>query len=127
MMLKTRILLESQQVPETGKLILRVDQVVDIEISCEEAQRLVSVFVLTEIGNLLHGEAPTLVIGDRTVWRVPVHLTRPSYGDLGQVGAIDVDVSTGELYYSSQSIRSIESNARDLVSRLSPQTAPAIG
>ena len=117
----TDILLEGQALPEAGVLTVQVNQ------TAKEAQRKVSVFVLTEIGNLLHGETPVLVIGEQAVWRVPVHLTRPSFGDLGQVGYIDVDVTSGELIFTSKSITSIERHAQALVNRLAPQAAPAVG
>lgn len=123
----TDILLERQGVISKGLLTLQVDQRVEVNVSAEEAQRKVSVFALTEIGNLLHGKTPILVVSERAAWRVPVHLTRPSFGDLGQVGYIDVDVTSGELILTPETVSSIERNAQDLVDRIAPQAAPAIG
>jgi hypothetical protein len=123
----TGILIEGQTLPETGTLTVQVDRTVEIVVSADEAQRKVSVFALMEIGNLLHGETPTLVVGERVVWRVPVHLTRPSFGDLGQVGHIDVDVESGELVFTPETISLIERNAEGLVERLAPQAASAVG
>ena len=123
----TEILIEGQALPETGTLTVQVDQTVEIMVSAGEARRKVSVFVLMEIGNLLHGETPILAVGERIVWRVPVHLTRPSFGDLGQVGHIDVDVKSGELIFTPETISLIERNAENLVKRLAPQAAPTVG
>jgi hypothetical protein len=123
----TGILIEGQTLPETGVLTVRVDRTIDIDVSADQARRKVSVFVLTEIGNLLHGEMPILVVGERVVWRVPVHLTRPSFGNMGQVGHIDVDVKSGELLVDPEMISLIEHNAENLVERLAPQAAPAVG
>ncbi len=123
----TGILIEGQTLPETGVLTVQVDRTIEIGVSADKAQRKVSVFVLTEIGNLLHGEPPTLVVGEQVVWRVPVHLTRPSFGNIGQVGHVDVDIESGELFINPEIISLIEHNAKNLVERLAPQAAPAIG
>jgi hypothetical protein len=90
---------------------------VQINIPAEEAQRRVSLFVLKEISNLMHGETPVLVIGERACWRVPVHLTFPTTGNVGQVGSIDVDVSSGELQVPPETIAQIEANAQDIAQR----------
>jgi len=111
------ILLERQAVPTRGALRVQVNQTVQINISAEEAQRRVSVFVLRKIGNLMHGEMPTLVIGERTCWRVPVHLTFPTHGDAGQVGSVDVDVKSGELQIPPDVIAKLEANAQAVAQR----------
>ena len=111
------ILLERQQVPTTGVLTVQVNQAVHINVSAEEAQRKVSVFVLKKISNLMHGETPTLVLGERTSWRVPVHLTFPAMGDVGQIGTIDVDVTSGELCASPDIIAAIEAHAESTARR----------
>ena len=111
------ILLERQSVPATGLLRVRVNQTVQINVSADDAQRRVSVFVLNQISNLMHGGLPILVIGQRACWRVPVHLTFPSAGDVGQVGSIDVDVTSGELQVSPDVIAQIEANAQAIAQR----------
>lgn len=45
----------------------------------------------------LMGQEPSLVIGERVVWRVPVVFTATHVGVVGKVGEIDVDVESGEL------------------------------
>ncbi len=63
----TDILIKGQTLPKSGILTVQVDQTIEIAVSADEARRMVSVFVLTEIGNLLHGETPMLVVGKRIV------------------------------------------------------------
>ena len=111
------ILLEQQQAPTTGVLTVQVNQAVQINISAKEAQRKVSVFVLRRISNLMHGETPTLILGERVCWRVPVHLTFPGTGDVGPVGSIDVDVSSGDLHTTPAIIAEIESYATSVAQR----------
>jgi hypothetical protein len=68
-----------------------------IEVNAETAQRKVTGWLVSEVGNLLVGDAPKLVITDRAVWRVPVLLTSPSRGVVGIVGSVDVDAQSGEV------------------------------
>jgi len=44
----------------------------DIHITATVARRRVSRLVISEIGNLLYGGAPSLFVGERICWRVPV-------------------------------------------------------
>jgi hypothetical protein len=74
-----------------------------VNITDYTAQRKVTKLLLDEVGNQLYGEQPSLVVGRRLLWRVPVWLALPTTGPLGQVGVLDVDAKTGEVL-SSQSI-----------------------
>ena len=60
-----------------------------MKLSPEEARRRVNTFVHLEVSSQMHAESPRLVIGDRVCWRVPVHLTFPSFGDVDRVGFLD--------------------------------------
>jgi predicted DNA-binding antitoxin AbrB/MazE fold protein len=93
-----------------------------VRVSATAARRRVSGFVLNEISYLMGGGEPTLVIGERTVWRVPVILTFPTDGPVGTVGTIEVDAETGELHTSPQLIEEITRNAETLAGRLPPET-----
>jgi predicted DNA-binding antitoxin AbrB/MazE fold protein len=93
-----------------------------VRVSATAARRKVSGFVLNEISYLMGGGEPTLVIGKRTVWRVPVILTFPTHGPVGTVGTIDVDAETGELFTSPQLVEEITRNAETLTARLPPET-----
>ncbi len=136
----TDILLEQQPVSFTGALTLQVDQTIEIKVSAETVQRHVSRFVHMEISTQMHAETPVLVlrhtarqrpehgdgqdsvVSDQAVWRVPVHLTFPAFGDVGCVGFIHVDPLTGELETFQSVIEDIERNADKLAARF---TSPA--
>jgi predicted DNA-binding antitoxin AbrB/MazE fold protein len=92
-----------------------------VRVTAETARRQVNRFVLDEISYLMGGEQPSLVETDRLVWRVPVVLTYPDQGVVGQAGSIDVDAETGELLLTSEIIEEIKQNARTLADRLPPQ------
>lgn len=115
------ILLESP-VPEIGRLSIHIHADVQINVTAVEAQRRVTQLVHQRISSQMHGESPTLMLSQRTYWRVPVHLTFPSIGDAGQIGVIDVDVETGETNTTDSLIQDIERNAEDIARRLSPAT-----
>ena len=58
---------------------------------------------------------PELVVsGDVIAWRVPVVLSLPGLGDLGQVGAVDVDARSGELPLAEDNRQTIVQHARRL-------------
>ena len=95
-------------------------------VTAATAQRKVNRFVLDEISYLMGGEQPTLVETDRLVWRVPVVLTYPTHGTVGQVGFIDVDAENGELLLAPETVEEITHNARALAARLSPEATSQI-
>lgn len=109
------VMLETIAPPDVGFLELNIQQKVEIKTSRDIARRRVSIFVGEQIANLLYGESPTLVLrGERAFWRVPVALATASLGRIGQVGALEVDVATGELCISEKVIQEIEINAQRL-------------
>jgi hypothetical protein len=74
------------------------------------AQRHVTRWVVSEVGNMLMGGAPQLVVSEQTVWRVPVMLGSSQRGILGEVGTVDVDAQTGELLLSDELAEQILQN-----------------
>jgi len=79
------------------------------------ARQKVNVFLLDKVGTGLLSESPDLAaIGGRLYWRVPVALNLPGRGRLGQVGAIDVDVQTGEVLTDDTLISDITRHANQL-------------
>lgn len=122
---RNSIVLMGQPLPEIGRFDLSVDISTMINVSPEEAVRKVNRFVHRKISYLMRGEKPDLLVAQRVYWRVPVYLAFPSHGSLGEVGSIDVDVETGELRFTDQSIEEIERRAYDLAARFAPETAPA--
>ncbi len=109
------LMIETVTPPESGKFRLKLQLAADILVSADSARRRVSTFVGEEIADLLYGERPDLVWQERGVsWRVPVVLSSRALGRIGVVGAIDVDVKTGELIVSADLIQALEENAQRL-------------
>ena len=91
--------------------------------SAPAAQRRVNRFVADEIGYLLRGGEPTLVVSERMLWRVPILLALPTTGPLGEVGNIDVDVETGQIAATTEQIAAISRHAEDLANAHSTRSA----
>ena len=91
------VLIERVSVPESGILDLQVPSI-QINISAEQARRIVNRWLLNEVSYMMHAHIPTLVINGHTRWRVPAVLTATHVGTVGVVGAVDVDATTGEMF-----------------------------
>jgi hypothetical protein len=88
-----------------------------LHVTAVEARRLVSRLVISEIGNLLYGGEPTLAVGERIWWRVPVLLAYPDRGLAGQVGILDVDVETGAVLATPEQLAALAEHAFYLAER----------
>lgn len=109
--------------PEDADVRIDISISAHIGITALSAQRKVSRLLLEQVGNLVYGESPSLVTGARLLWRVPVWVSSPSRGALGQVGTIDVDVQTGEIIYSPDLLKNITDQAIILAEHPTPNAA----
>jgi hypothetical protein len=89
----------------------------ELPISAFRARQLVNVLTKMEVSSQMGAGSPTLVGGERPCWSVPVWLTEPDRGPVGQAGSLLVDARTGEVLADSQSLREIAENARRLAER----------
>jgi hypothetical protein len=123
--MKSAILLEDHSIWDTGTFDLHVDRRIEIQVPAEKARRAVNYFVHMYISTQMHAETPSLVIGagELVAWRVPVHLTFPSFGDVGCVGYIHVDTATGEVDQSDETMEAIRRDATELALRFTSPTA----
>ena len=94
--------LERMVLPEYADVKIEVSVSARINVTNIAAQRKVSRLLLDLVGTQLYGESPSLVAGERLVWRVPIWLGLPTVGPVGQLGALDVDTQTGEVLYTQQ-------------------------
>ena len=107
------ILIDSIQLPERGRVEIKLDVTAVINTSAEEARKKVGVFVGNEIADLLSAEMPDLLwIEDEAFWRVPVVLSSKTMGRIGKVGALDVSVESGEIRITEEAVGEIEENAQ---------------
>ena len=94
-----------------------------VNVTDYTVQRQVTKLLLDQVGNQLYGERPSLVIGRRLLWRVPVWLALPTTGPLGQVGTLDVDANTGEILFTQVMLDEIAERGNALAQRASSATS----
>lgn len=122
------VLLDACVLPHKGTVDFSIKRKFTINVAAEEAQQLVHGWLIDEISCNMGAEAPTLVIGERPVWRVPAYLSFPRFGRVGVVGLVDIDVETGLIHNQSSCKIALEQAANELAQRLPPyqprQTMP---
>lgn len=111
-----------ETLPQMGRMEVDIKVTADVNISAYAARQKVNGFVLSEISFMMHAGQPTLVLGERIRWRVPIILSLTSRGDVGEVGAIDVDVETGQMQVAPQLIAEINARAEGLAISTTPAT-----
>ena len=79
------------------------------------ARQKINVLMLDQVGNLLHGGEPELLVSEKLYWRVPVLLSTPRRGLVGQVGSIRVDAQTGEVLTDDKLLKDIADHAHQLL------------
>ena len=109
--------LDQVALARSGQVEVNIRLHADIHVTASMAQRRVSRLVISELGNLLYGGEPTLVVGERICWRVPVMLAYPDAGPVGQAGTLDVDVETGEVLATPERLAEITDYAHYLAQR----------
>lgn len=119
----TTITLTGDGLQELQALDIQINVAATINVSPQAARRRVTGWVASEVGNMLMGERPQLVVGKLTVWRVPIVLGSSTLGVLGEVGTVDVDAETGEILLAETLSQEILQNAKTL-SRSALQTNP---
>lgn len=101
-------------IPQTGDIRLTIEVSARQNFSAKSAQKIVRRFVADEISYLLRVGEPSLVLAQRLYWRVPIQLAFPHQGTVGTVGAIDVDVETGQVLVIPENIAEITRHATGL-------------
>jgi hypothetical protein len=115
--------LDLSHIPQTAQLEVNIHLSAPLRVTAAEARRRVSRLVISEIGNLLYGGEPTLAVGERICWHVPVLLAYPDSGPVGQVGVLDVDVETGAVLTTPEQLAALSDYALYLAERTAPPTA----
>ncbi len=110
--------------PSSAKLSIDIHLSSTVNVTAFSARQKVTGFVVDQISTNMHAANPTLIMSDRIFWRVPVVLSLPPAGDIGEVGTIDVDVESGQLQITSTLIQELERHAEFLVTNTaSPSTS----
>jgi hypothetical protein len=102
------IILNNYAIPEKGPV--NIDFQLSFEIKCTavQAKRIVTDWLLNEISYLVGADLPTLVLQERPAWRVPIWLMLPGTKHKEIIGAVDVDVETGQIIDPANSKAQLE-------------------
>ena len=103
--------------PKNGEFSLNIQRTLNIQIAGDEAQKAVARYITLNLSSQFSAHSPVLFVADHAYWRVPIHLTFPSQGDVGEVGSIDVDIESGELVITDKILEGIKSRADYLAER----------
>lgn len=96
-MTKTAITLQGKGVEQMDGIDIQISIQATVNVNAQTAQRRVTKWLVSEVGNMLVGGTPQLVISRETVWRVPVILTSSQVGEVDEVGSVDVNAESGDL------------------------------
>jgi hypothetical protein len=110
------ITITGEGIQDSQELDIQISVVAKVDIDAKTARRRATAWLVSEVGNMLIGGTPQLVISQQTVWRVPVILTSSSVGTVGQVGVLDVDATSGEALVSQELRKQISYSVEHLVS-----------
>ena len=113
-MKQVTITLSGEGLQDTQELNIQVSISTSVHIDPKTARRQVTAWLASEVGNMLIGGPPHLVISQKTVWRVPAMLTSSEVGPVGEVGTVDLDAQSGELLVSEQLKTQILDNVKHL-------------
>jgi len=101
-----------------GKLKVSLHVERELSISAMLARRKVTNYLIDCVSDHLGGANPILLLKEQELfWRVPVMLYLTSRGAVGQVGEIDVDGQTGQLFISPEQIEELKRHATYLATR----------
>ncbi|MBE7469861.1 MAG: hypothetical protein DPW09_20665 [Anaerolineae bacterium] len=108
------ITLSGEGVQDTQDLNIQVSIAAIINVTAKAARRQATAWLASEVGNMLIGGVPQLVISQRVIWRVPALLTSSKLGPVGEVGAVEVDADTAELLVTPELRARILDNVQQL-------------
>lgn len=114
------ILLDSYPLPEKGPVNLTINRTFEIKITAQEAKRQVNSWLRDEVSMLISADLPILVVGERIVWRATAWISFPHTGRAGQVGTIDVDVTSGAMTNTPECEADIIRQAEAVAARQPP-------
>lgn len=114
------ITISGEGVQNLNEFNLQISVEAVVNVDAKHARRRVTIWLLSEVGNMLIAGEPRLVISQTTVWRLPVLLTSSDKGIVAEVGFVDVDASSGEPVINDELRTQILNNVDRLI-----RTAPS--
>ena len=108
------VTLEGLTPPQGATVAIHIDVTAPVNITPFSARQEATQFVVREVSTQLRGESPSLCVGARLCWSVPIVLTSPARGVIGRVGEILIDASSGEILADAETVQRIADYAERL-------------
>lgn len=108
------ITLSGEGLQDVQKLNINITVVATVNVDAKTAHKRATLWLINEVGNMLFGGAPDLVISNQTLWRVPVIASSSEVDRHDQIGVVDVNAASGELLVSDQLREQIINNVQHL-------------
>ncbi len=99
---------------------IKVEYSFKLNYTAHSARVKVNLVLAQELGLFQSGE-PSLIIGERPVWRVPVQFSNPSIAAT-DIGFLLVDTTSGEVLYSPETLKQFKERAHALAQHSSSST-----
>ena len=98
----------------------------DIAVSPDAARQRANGYLGHNVAMAIQASDPVLVWGERPLWRLQVNLYLRGFGQVANLGTLDVDATTREvLPLSEAAITDLRTRANAIALRLTPAAAPA--
>lgn len=117
----------SSRWPPEGTLQLDVPGVTgEISVSPDLARRRAKGYLSREVAMAFRPGEPVLVWGSQPVWRMTIHLFLRGYGQVAELGAVEVDAISGEVIpLAPAQISAMQGQADAIALRLTPPAETA--
>jgi hypothetical protein len=123
-----QVVYEVQQAwPKDGAFKLSVPNLeAEIVISPALARRRAKGYLTAEVAMSFRPGEPVLVLGADKVWRMPICLHLRGFGQVGQLGTIDVDALSGKVIaLSPNQVAAMQERADELAAHFTPAPTAA--
>ncbi len=112
--------------PAEGPLRVEAQFSGEITVPPDLARRRANGYLAREVALFIIAGEPMLILRDHPCWQMPAILRLRGFGNLAEVGLIDVDAQTGEVTPLSEAeIQAIRQRAHDIAARLAPSPETA--
>lgn len=112
--------------PEEGPLQVDASFRGEIPISPTLARQRASGYLAREVALFVTAGEPLLILDEQPRWQAPVILRLRGYGNLAEVGQIEVDARTGQVTPLTEvEIAQIRKQAHDIAARFTSSPAAA--
>lgn len=99
----------------------------EIAVSPILATRRVNAYLAGYVTMMTLPSKPTLVLGNKPVWRFDVHFNYPHLGEIGTIGKIEVDAQTGQVIsLTEEQITAMQERANAIATRLTQSVAAKV-